>query len=168
MAAQSSLDFGAVFAQILMSYTTMLIFSFVMTFAEPSGTATIACFFGIAGRFNFVVVVIVVVILDAIIDVIIVIILYAYTYVHIYTMLYTSTPVMFLFEYQLVLEDAKLPAWLAPQLTVYDIIVLMHRAYPAFMSGCRCILGSLFVDERKVRTSILGALQQKQRYEMYK
>jgi curved DNA-binding protein CbpA len=66
--------------------------------------------------------------------------------------------VMLLLETLFKLEKVDLPTWLLPYNTTYDIISTMHRVFPAFMSGSRCIIGSFLVDKKGQRVELLSHL----------
>lgn len=36
----------------------------------------------------------------------------------------------------------SVPTWLLPRTLPFEIVSLLHRIYPAFLNGCRCILSS--------------------------
>jgi hypothetical protein len=57
---------------------------------------------------------------------------------------------MLLIECTLVLEQVELPLWLLPYHTTHNVVSLLHRLFPAYMNGCRCIIGAFVVD-RKAR-----------------
>jgi hypothetical protein len=66
---------------------------------------------------------------------------------------------MFVVEYKLIIMGENiLPAYFMPSLTPHDLVMLMHRAFPVFMSGCRSIHGAFFVDSRKVRIDCLSEI----------
>ena len=62
---------------------------------------------------------------------------------------------MLLIECVLILEQAKIPVWLLSRNTSYDVVSLLHRLYPAFMNGCRCIVGAFVVDHKSRRIEAL-------------
>jgi curved DNA-binding protein CbpA len=54
-----------------------------------------------------------------------------------------------------------IPDWIAPQLTEYDAVWLMHSLYPAFMNGCRSLGSYLYVDiEQQTRQFLLALSEQ--------
>lgn len=55
-------------------------------------------------------------------------------------------------------QETPLPGWFLPDVTPNDLVVAMHRLYPAFMNGCRCITGAFYVDRKAVRVAALDAL----------
>lgn len=65
---------------------------------------------------------------------------------------------MLLIEMLLVVQEVQLPSWFLPDITPNDIIVVLHRLYPAFMNGCRCITGAFYVDRRAERVAALEAV----------
>jgi hypothetical protein len=66
--------------------------------------------------------------------------------------------VMLLVEMLLVVQEVPLPSWFLPDITPNDIITVMHRLYPAFMNGCRCITGAFYVDRKAQRVAALEAV----------
>ena len=62
---------------------------------------------------------------------------------------------MLLIESAFVLKDYKLPVSILPSNTPYEIISTMHRLFPAFMSGCRCIISAFYVDIKETRVQYL-------------
>jgi hypothetical protein len=65
---------------------------------------------------------------------------------------------MLLVEMLLVVQEVPLPSWFLPDITPNDIITVMHRLYPAFMNGCRCITGAFYVDRKAQRVAALEAV----------
>ena len=61
-------------------------------------------------------------------------------------------------EMSLVLRAMALPDWLLPESTPHEIITTLHRLFPAFMSGCRCIISSFYVDLKERRLQVLDPL----------
>ena len=39
---------------------------------------------------------------------------------------------------EVIMGENILPAYVMPSHTLHDLIKMMHRAFPVFMSGCRC------------------------------
>lgn len=68
--------------------------------------------------------------------------------------------VVLLMEILLVLEEVKIPIWLLPYHTSHDVISVLHRLFPAFMNGCRCIIGAYTVDQKEKRVEALTALSE--------
>lgn len=62
---------------------------------------------------------------------------------------------MLLMECAFVLQSASLPTWMLPTTTPHEIISTMHRLFPAFMSGCRCIIGAFHVELKDRRVEAL-------------
>eukprot|EP01041_Mallomonas_annulata_P000918 gene918-1781_t len=62
---------------------------------------------------------------------------------------------MLLLEALVKLEEMALPIWLFPHHTPYEIISMLHRLFPAFMNGCRCIFGSFYEDPIRIRFEAL-------------
>lgn len=65
---------------------------------------------------------------------------------------------MLLIECALILEQVKIPVWLLSRNTSYDVVSLLHRLYPAFMNGCRCIVGAFVIDHKNRRIEALTEL----------
>lgn len=65
---------------------------------------------------------------------------------------------MLLVEMLLVVQEVELPSWFLPSVTPNEIIVVLHRLFPAFMNGCRCITGAFYVDTKAVRVAALEAV----------
>jgi len=58
-------------------------------------------------------------------------------------------------------QTNPIPPWLAPRMTEYDIVWLMHTLFPAFMNGCRSLGSYLYVDlEAQTRTFLLALSEQ--------
>jgi hypothetical protein len=71
---------------------------------------------------------------------------------------------VFLVECLLVLENEALPTWLFPFTTSFELVALLRRLFPAFMHGCRTVLGALYVDEKAYRVASLSSLSQSTRH----
>lgn len=65
---------------------------------------------------------------------------------------------MLLIECALILEHVKIPVWLLSRNTSFDVVSLLHRLYPAFMNGCRCIVGAFVIDHKNRRLEALQDL----------
>jgi len=65
---------------------------------------------------------------------------------------------MLLFESLVTLEDFILPTWFLPSNTAHEVISTLRRLFPAFMNGCRCILGAYYQDPIKLREAALREL----------
>jgi hypothetical protein len=58
-------------------------------------------------------------------------------------------------------QTNPVPEWLAPRLTEYEIVWLMHSLFPAFMNGCRSLGAYLYVDvEAQTRQFLLALSEQ--------
>ena len=68
--------------------------------------------------------------------------------------------VVLLIEIILVLEEVKIPIWLFPYFTEHDVISVLHRLFPAFMNGCRCIIGAYMVDKKEKVVETLTVLSE--------
>jgi hypothetical protein len=52
-------------------------------------------------------------------------------------------------------QETKLPEWFLPQYTEHQLVWLMHSLFPAFLNGCRCLGGFLYVDvEEQTRQAL--------------
>jgi hypothetical protein len=67
---------------------------------------------------------------------------------------------MLLIEMLLVVQEVALPDWWLPYNTPHDIISTLHKLFPAYMNGCRCIAGAFYVDERADRVKLLEEVQE--------
>jgi hypothetical protein len=67
---------------------------------------------------------------------------------------------MLLIESALILEQVKIPVWLLSHNSSYDVVSLLHRLYPAFMNGCRCIVGAFVIDHKSLRIEALQELNE--------
>ena len=58
-------------------------------------------------------------------------------------------------------QTNPIPAWLAPRLTEYEVVWLMHTLFPAFMNACRSLGSYLYVDiEAQTRQFLLALSEQ--------
>jgi curved DNA-binding protein CbpA len=75
---------------------------------------------------------------------------------------FTGLLAMLVLEVALITSKKNpIPDWLAPQITEYDAVWLMHSLYPAFMNGCRSIGSYLYVDvEQQTRQFLLALSEQ--------
>jgi len=80
------------------------------------------------------------------------------------TISFVALAVVFLVECLLVLEHEALPTWLFPFTTSFELVALLRRLFPAFMHGCRTVLGALYVDEKAYRVASLSSLSQSTRH----
>jgi len=74
--------------------------------------------------------------------------------------IYTGVIVMLLCEITLMTTEDPLPAWFFPSTTEHEWIWLLHSLFPAFMNGCRCLGGFLFVDMEEQTRKLLFALRE--------
>ena len=65
---------------------------------------------------------------------------------------------MLLLEIMLVLEEVQIPVWLLRYHTSHDVVSLCHRLFPAYMNGCRSIVGAFYVDRKANRVAALKSL----------
>jgi hypothetical protein len=57
-------------------------------------------------------------------------------------------------------QKNPIPEWLAPTLTEYDVVWLLHSLFPAFMNGCRSLGSYLYVDLEEQTRALLLALSE--------
>jgi len=114
VAAQSVIDHKYIIMQLLVYYSSSLVFTFLMTFTEPTGDAMTACTFVLIA--------------------------------------------MLLVETVLVLHEYKIPTWFMSTNTSHDVILWLHRLFPAFMNGCRCVIGSLASDRKTMYVEALSEM----------
>lgn len=62
---------------------------------------------------------------------------------------------MLLIESAFVLQNIQMPKWFLPQTTPHEIISTLHRLFPAFMSGTRCIISAFHVEPKDKRIDFL-------------
>ena len=109
---QTVIDHKYILLQLIIYYCSSLIFTFIMTFSEPSGEAFARSLFG-------------------------------------------PTAMLFI-ECLVCLQEFKLPGWFFPSYPPSHIIATMHSLYPAYMNGCRCIMGCFYEDRKaKVMWNVL-------------
>ena len=147
VSAQTVIDHKYIIIQMLVYYFSSMIFAFLMTFAEPSGDAMTTSFFGLIGM---------VVLLTYFAH--LSLISYVSELICISPPLFFSLSAMLLIECALILEHVKIPVWLLSRNTSYDVVSLLHRLYPAFMNGCRCIVGAFVIDHKNRRVEALQDL----------
>lgn len=73
---------------------------------------------------------------------------------------FTGGVLMLILEVVLMLQELKLPGWFLPKTTEHEIVLLMHNLFPAFMNGCRCLGGYLYVDLDEQQRQLLIALHE--------
>lgn len=64
----------------------------------------------------------------------------------------------------LVVEEFELPSWFLPYTTSHDIIVILHRIFPAFMNGGRSIMSVFSVNEKNTTVQAMQSMQQSVSY----
>ncbi|GMH56093.1 hypothetical protein TrRE_jg12840 [Triparma retinervis] len=74
--------------------------------------------------------------------------------------IYTGLIVMLLLEITLMTTEDPLPPWWFPKTTEHEWIWLLHALFPAFMNGCRCLGGFLYVDLEEQTRRLLVALRE--------
>ncbi len=62
---------------------------------------------------------------------------------------------MALVELLLVVKEVTLPSWFFPSSTPHDIVLTMHRLFPAYMNGCRCLTTAFYRDPKDQRVAAL-------------
>ena len=73
----------------------------------------------------------------------------------------TGLMVMLIVEVVIMTSQTNpIPSWLAPQMTEYEIVWLLHSLYPAFMNGCRSLGSYLYVDLEAQTRQFLMALNE--------
>lgn len=65
---------------------------------------------------------------------------------------------MLLIEMLLVLQEVQFPDWFLPYHTPYEIVATMHRLFPAYMNGCRCVTGAFYYSKKDTRVKVLKEL----------
>eukprot|EP00633_Aureoumbra_lagunensis_P001741 CAMPEP_0197285742 /NCGR_PEP_ID=MMETSP0890-20130614/1104_1 /TAXON_ID=44058 ORGANISM="Aureoumbra lagunensis, Strain CCMP1510" /NCGR_SAMPLE_ID=MMETSP0890 /ASSEMBLY_ACC=CAM_ASM_000533 /LENGTH=311 /DNA_ID=CAMNT_0042753545 /DNA_START=199 /DNA_END=1137 /DNA_ORIENTATION=- len=73
---------------------------------------------------------------------------------------FTGLIAMFVVEVLLMLNEIQLPEWFLPRNTQHEIIVLLHSLFPAYLNGCRCIGGVLYLDLEEQTRQLLLALHE--------
>ncbi|KAJ1449700.1 hypothetical protein M885DRAFT_489327 [Pelagophyceae sp. CCMP2097] len=73
---------------------------------------------------------------------------------------FTGGVCMLVVETVLMLQEFALPAWFLPKWTEHEVVALLHNLFPAFMNGCRCIGGFLYVDLDEQQRQLLIALHE--------
>mmetsp|Transcript_3747 Transcript_3747/g.5808 ORF Transcript_3747/g.5808 Transcript_3747/m.5808 type:complete len:359 (+) Transcript_3747:77-1153(+) len=70
--------------------------------------------------------------------------------------------VMLLVECILVVKGVPLPAWFLSTWTTHDLVSTLHRLFPAYMHGCRCILNSAYISPAWIRYEAFRAVHEGQ------
>mmetsp|Transcript_48939 Transcript_48939/g.73039 ORF Transcript_48939/g.73039 Transcript_48939/m.73039 type:complete len:351 (-) Transcript_48939:217-1269(-) len=74
---------------------------------------------------------------------------------------FTGLVAMLVVEVALISSHSNpVPTWLAPTITEFEIVWLMHSLFPAFMNGCRSLGAYLYVDVEAQTRQLLVALQE--------
>jgi hypothetical protein len=65
--------------------------------------------------------------------------------------IFTGQIVMLISEVSLMLTQEGsgsqvLPDWFLPKTTEHELVLVMHSLFPAYLNGCRCLGGFLYVD----------------------
>mmetsp|Transcript_11533 Transcript_11533/g.46672 ORF Transcript_11533/g.46672 Transcript_11533/m.46672 type:complete len:381 (-) Transcript_11533:309-1451(-) len=74
--------------------------------------------------------------------------------------IFTGQLAMFVAEVLLMLNELKLPDWFLPQTTEHELVLILHALFPAYVNGCRCIGGVLYVDLEEQTKQLLLALHE--------
>lgn len=74
--------------------------------------------------------------------------------------IFTGQIVMLISEVSLMLQETKLPEWFFPTTTEHELVFLMHSLFPAFLNGCRCLGGFLYVDVDEQNRQTIIQLQE--------
>ena len=114
LGTQMVIDEKYLLIQMIVYYVSTLIFTFLMTFSEPTGDA--------------------------------------------FQLSLLVLLAMFLIETLTIVQNYALPAHLFPTMTAYQLITQIHRLYPAFMNGCRCLTSAFYADPKLVREKYLEEL----------
>ena len=62
---------------------------------------------------------------------------------------------LLLFEALITLEEFNIPNNILLRYTPYEVTSTLRRLFPAFMNGCRCVIGSYYQDPVKIRQGLL-------------
>lgn len=134
---QTVIDHKYILMQLIIYYTSSAVFAFFMTFTEPTGDAFSISLFGLLSKNNQP-------------SSIILNLNYDILYILFYYLI-----AMLLIELLFVTQEVPLPDWLLPYNTAHDVISVLHRLFPAFMNGCRCIIGAFYIDRKAQRIEVL-------------
>lgn len=82
--------------------------------------------------------------------------------------IFTGQIVMLISEVSLMLTtpdagpgSSQLPDWLLPYTTEHELVLTMHSLFPAYLNGCRCLGGFLYVDvEEQMRQRVEAVNEQ--------
>ncbi|KAJ8599151.1 hypothetical protein CTAYLR_008292 [Chrysophaeum taylorii] len=77
---------------------------------------------------------------------------------------FTGMIVMLVVEVMLMLQELALPDWFLPQTTEHEIVLLLHSLFPAYLNGCRCIGGYLYLDLDEQTRQLLLAVQEQNKH----
>ena len=78
--------------------------------------------------------------------------------------IFTGQIVMLISEVSLMLtqgdgaSSGPLPDWLFPAATEHELVLVMHSLFPAYLNGCRCLGGFLYVDVDEQNRKAIEAL----------
>ena len=77
--------------------------------------------------------------------------------------IFTGQIVMLISEVSLMLtqgEGASLPEWVFPYTTEHELVLIMHSLFPAYLNGCRCLGGFLYVDMDEQNRKMVEAISE--------
>lgn len=76
--------------------------------------------------------------------------------------IFTGQIVMLISEVSLMLtqEGASLPEWFFPYTTEHELVLIMHSLFPAYLNGCRCLGGFLYVDVDEQNRKMVEAISE--------
>lgn len=80
--------------------------------------------------------------------------------------IFTGQIVMLISEVSLMLtqgdgaSSGPLPDWLLPSATEHELVLVMHSLFPAYLNGCRCLGGFLYVDVDEQNRKAIEALSE--------
>lgn len=109
---------------LLIKYASSLFFTFMMTMSDSTGDVAVTCVVTLSG-------------------------IYCAPCRYIITLISAMSYVAILYLDLLVVSDrAVLPAWLFPGFAPFELVGILHKLYPGFMNGWRCISSSLRAPAR--------------------
>mmetsp|Transcript_11746 Transcript_11746/g.15130 ORF Transcript_11746/g.15130 Transcript_11746/m.15130 type:complete len:346 (-) Transcript_11746:142-1179(-) len=73
--------------------------------------------------------------------------------------IYCGQIAILVIEVSLTLQDVTLPEWFLPTITEYEIILILHSIFPAFMNGCKIIGSFYYIDIDELTKNTLLKLQ---------
>ena len=74
--------------------------------------------------------------------------------------IFTGQIIMLIAQASLMFQESKnIPDWFLPKWTDHEMILFMQSLFPAFLNGCRCLGGVLYVDQDELMQKRLQALE---------